>query len=303
LSAVPVALPATFTLAATLGAKALALKGVLLTRLSALHEAAMIDVLCADKTGTLTANDLAVSAVCSFDGNYGEADVLAVAVLASSADGQDPIDAAIRSTAQERSAFSRPIEVVRFTPFDPAAKMAEAVAIDLDGRQLHIVKGAPAAVAAVAPMTPEIAAELERLTAAGYRTLGVACGPLGELAFIGLIAFGDPPRVDSPALLAELKSLGVRTVMVSGDAAATAATVARAVGLEGPVCPPGKIPGNVGPDDFAVYAGVFPEDKYRLVKAFQRQGHAVGMCGDGANDAPALRQAQMGIAVSTATWS
>jgi H+-transporting ATPase len=294
LSAVPVALPATFTLAATLGAKALALKGVLLTRLSALHEAAMIDVLCADKTGTLTANDLAVSAVRPVDESYGEDDVLAVAALASSADGQDPIDTLIRSTAPQRSAFSQPFEAVRFTPFDPAAKMAEAVATDRDGRELRIVKGAPAAVAAVAPMTPEIAA-------AGYRTLGVACGPPGELAFIGLIAFGDPPRADSRALLAELKSLGVRTVMVSGDAAATAATVARAVGLEGPACPPGKIPDNVGADDFAVYAGVFPEDKYRLVKAFQRQGHAVGMCGDGANDAPALRQAQMGIAVSTAT--
>ena len=130
----------------------------------------------------------------------------------------------------------------------------------------------------------------------------MACGPPpGRLAVIGLIAFGDPPRANSRALLAELKSLGVSTVMVTGDAAATAATVARAVGLEGPVCPPGKIPDNVGPDDFAVYAGVFPEDKFRLVKAFQRRGHAVGMCGDGANDAPALRQAQMGIAVSTAT--
>jgi len=301
LSAVPVALPATFTLAATLGAKALALKGVLLTRLSALHDAAMIDVLCADKTGTLTANDLAVSAVRPVDESYGEDDVLTVAALASSADGQDPIDTLIRSTAQQRSAFSQPFEVVRFTPFDPAAKMAEAVARDRDGRELRIVKGAPAAVAAVAPMTPEIATELEHLTAAGYRTLGVACGPPGALAFIGLIAFGDPPRADSRALLAALKSLGVRTVMVSGDAAATAATVARAVGLEGPVCPPGKIPDNVGPDDFAVYAGVFPEDKYRLVKAFQRQGYGVGMCGDGANDAPALRQAQMGIAVSTAT--
>ena len=174
---------------------------------------------------------------------------------------------------QEGTSFGQ-LEGVTFTPFDPAAKMAEAVATDRDGRELCVVKGAPAAVAAVSPMTPEIATELERLTAAGYRTLGVACGPPGELAFIGLIAFGDPPRADSRALLAELKSLGVRTVMVSGDAPATAATVARAVGLEGPVCPPGKIPDNVGPDDFAIYAGVFPEDKYLLVKAFQRQGHA-----------------------------
>jgi H+-transporting ATPase len=117
----------------------------------------------------------------------------------------------------------------------------------------------------------------------------VACGPPSSPVFIGLIAFGDPPRADSRALLAELEALGVRTVMVTGDAAATAATVARPVGLEGPVCP-GKIPETVGPDEFAVYAGVFPEEKFRLVKAFQQCGHAVGMCGDGANDAPALRR-------------
>jgi len=121
------------------------------------------------------------------------------------------------------------------------------------------------------------------------------------MALVGLIAFGDPPRPDSRDLLVELDRLGVRTVMVTGDAAATAATVARAVGLNGPVCPPGDIHDSVDPKDFAVYAGVFPEDKFRLVRAFQRRGHSAGMCGDGANDAPALRQAQMGIAVSTAT--
>jgi H+-transporting ATPase len=301
LSAVPVALPATFTLAATLGAKTLALKGVLLTRLSALHEAAMIDVLCADKTGTLTANELAVAAIRPVATGYSEEDVLAVAALASSSDGKDPIDAAIRSMAQSKGALCRRLKVLRFTPFDPAVKMAEAVVVDRDGSEIRVVKGAPAAVAAVAPMNPEIATSLESFAGAGYRTLGVACGPPGELAFIGLIAFGDPPQADSRALLAELQPLGVRTVMLSGDAAATAATVARAVGLEGPVCPAGKIPESVSPDDFAIYAGVFPEDKYRLVKAFQQCGHAVGMCGDGANDAPGLPQSQMGIAVSTAT--
>jgi H+-transporting ATPase len=150
-------------------------------------------------------------------------------------------------------------------------------------------------------MSAENSAELLLLTAAGYRTLAVACGSPNDMALVGLIAFGDPPRPDSRDLLVELDRLGVRTVMVTGDAAATAATVARAVGLNGPVCPPGDIPDSVGPQDFAVYAGVFPEDKFRLVRAFQRRGHAVGMCGDGANDAPALRQAQMGIAVSTAT--
>jgi H+-transporting ATPase len=229
----------------------------------------------------LTANELAVSAVRPVEGGYSEEDVLAVAALASSADGRDPIDAAIRSMAQSKGPSCQQAEVLRFTPFDPAAKMAEAIAIDDDGREIRVVKGAPAAVAAVAPMTREMYAEVQRLAAAGYRTLGVACGPPGKLAFIGLIAFGDPPRADSRALLAQLQSLGVRTVMITGDAAATAATVARAVGLEGPVCPPGKIPDSIGPDDFAVYAGVFPEEKFRLVKAFQQRGHAVGMCGDG----------------------
>jgi H+-transporting ATPase len=301
LSAVPVALPATFTLAATLGAKTLALKGVLLTRLSALHEAAMIDVLCADKTGTLTVNALAVSAIRPVAKGYGEAEVLAMAALASSPEGQDPIDAAIRALAQQSDGPNRSLTVLRFTPFDPAVKIAEAAAVDRDGREIRVVKGAPAAIAALAPTPPPLASELATFTGAGYRTLAVACGPPGKLAVIGLIAFGDPPRADSRALLAELRALGVRTVMVTGDAALTAEVIAGKIGLEGPICPPGKIPDSVGPDDFAVYAGVFPEDKFRLVKAFQRRGHAVGMCGDGANDAPALRQAQMGIAVSSAT--
>ena len=117
----------------------------------------------------------------------------------------------------------------------------------------------------------------------------------------GLIALSDPPRADSAALVSELRGLGVRTVMVTGDAAATAAIVAKAVGIDGAVCPPGPIPDAVAPGHFAVFAGVLPEDKYKLVKAFQKGGQTVGMCGDGANDAPALRQAQMGIAVSTAT--
>jgi H+-transporting ATPase len=131
--------------------------------------------------------------------------------------------------------------------------------------------------------------------------MAVAAGPPTALTLAGLIALSDPPRADSTELVTELNDLGVRTVMVTGDAPATAAIVARAVGLDGAVCPPGPIPDNVHPEQFAVYAGVLPEDKYKLVKAFQKGGHTVGMCGDGANDAPALRQAQIGIAVSTAT--
>lgn len=299
LSAVPVALPATFTLAAALGARTLAMKGVLLTRLSALHEAATIDVLCSDKTGTLTLNELAIGAIRPLKSGYDEADTLAYAALASSADSQDPIDTAIRKLARNKA--GRPLPpIVNFKPFDPAAKMSEATVVE-QGREIKIVKGAPAAVGSLAPLDAQASDALDALDRAGYRTLAVAAGPNGSLELIGLIAFADPPRADSAQLLSELHALGVRVVMVTGDAATTAATVARSIGLDGEVCPPRGIPESVGPDDFAVYAGVFPEQKFALVKAFQRQGHSVGMCGDGANDAPALRQAQMGIAVSTAT--
>jgi H+-transporting ATPase len=129
----------------------------------------------------------------------------------------------------------------------------------------------------------------------------VAAGCSSSLQLIGLIALSDPPRTDSASLISELHALGVRTVMVTGDAPATAAIVAHDVGLEGAVCPPGAIPDRVSPQDFAVFASILPEGKYNLVKAFQKNGHTVGMCGDGANDAPALRQAQIGIAVSTST--
>ena len=228
--------------------------------------------------------------------SYDDSDIIAFAAAASSPDGQDPVDTVIRSLAP-----AAPLTVTRFVPFDPTVKMAEAAVIDDKGRTLRVIKGAPAAVAAVAPMTEAASIALHDFTDAGYRTLAVAAGPPDDVAVIGLIAFGDPPRDDSEALLSELRSLGVGTVMVTGDAAATATAVAHSIGLSGPVCPPGKIPDSVGPDSFAVYAGVFPEDKFRLVRAFQRRNHVVGMCGDGANDAPALRQAQMGIAVSTAT--
>ncbi len=301
LAAVPVALPATFTLGAALGAKHLALEGVLLTRLTALHEAATIDVLCADKTGTLTENKIGIAAVRPLIEGWTADDVLAFAALASSSDGRDPIDVAIRHAARGASP-QRPLPTVRtFTPFDPVSKRAEAKAQDVDGHELLIVKGAPAAVAAVTPLTAAAAAELEMLSRAGSRTLAVASGRPGQLTLLGLIALHDPPRADSAALLGELGALGVRTVMVTGDTAATALTVGRAIGITGNVCPSGQIPDRVSPTDFAIYAGVFPEEKFRLVKALQRGGHAVGMCGDGANDAPALRQAQMGIAVETAT--
>ncbi len=299
LAAIPVGLPATFTLAATLGARALAKLGVLPTRLSAVDEAGTINVLCSDKTGTLTLNQLSVTTVRALSGSD-EAHVLAMASLASSDGGSDAVDAAIRSASQKKLPPDV-LKLTNFVPFDPAKKTSEATATNTKGEVVRAVKGAFTAVASLAPSAPEAAALADELEKKGFRVLAVAAGSSAALQIIGLIALSDPPRPDSASLIAELKSLGVRTVMVTGDAPETAAIVAHAVGLEDTVCPPGALPNNIKPQDFAIFASILPEGKFDLVKAFQKGGHTVGMCGDGANDAPALRQAQIGIAVSTAT--
>src|SRR6202451_3874230 len=273
LASIPVALPATFTLASALGARALAKLGVLPTRLSAVDEAASMGVLCADKTGTLTLNALTVTTVRPMPG-FDTAHVLALAALASSDGGQDPVDGAIRAAAASKTVSDAP----------------------------HLNKFAPFVVAIALPLpSPTATAAANELEAKGFRVLAVAAGTTTAMKLAGLIALSDPPRPDSAALVSELHGLGVRTVMVTGDAPATASIVANAVRLDGAVCPPGPIPDAVRPEQFAVFAGVLPEDKYKLVKAFQNGGHTVGLGGEGANDAPGLRHAQMGIAVSTAT--
>ena len=298
LASVPVALPATFTLATALGAQALAKQGVLPTRLSAVDEAASVDILCSDKTGTLTKNALAVTAVRAMPG-FDEARVTALAALASSEGGHDPVDTAVRAAAP-RDGGDLP-KLVKFIPFDPAAKMAEATVALPDGTTQRVVKGAFATIARLAPPPASAAAAESELELQGLRVLGVAVGAPDALRFAGLVALSDPPRTDAAACIAALNKLGVAVAIVTGDAPATAGVIARAVGVTGAVYPPGPIRDDLRPEEFAVFAGVLPEDKFRLVKAFQRAGHTVGMCGDGANDAPALRQAQIGIAVSTAT--
>ncbi len=299
LASIPVALPATFTLAAALGAKALARLGVLPTRLSAVDEAATLDVLCSDKTGTLTRNELALTAIHPETG-FDEVHLLAVAALASSDGGQDPVDMAIRSAATKNNTANLP-KLTKFVPFDPSTKMSKATAVDANNGTLRVVKGAFAEVLKLTEPVPTAAATAHELEEKGFRGLAVAVGTPTPMRLAGMIALSDPPRTDAAELIKELHTLGVHTVMVTGDAPATAAIIARAVGLDGAICPPGPIPERVSPQDFAVFAGVLPEDKYHIVQAFQKRGHTVGMCGDGANDAPALRQAQMGIAVSTAT--
>lgn len=300
LASIPVALPATFTLSAAVAAQTLARRRVLLTRLSAAHEAAAMDVLCADKTGTLTRNELAVMATVAMPGFERER-VLALAALASSEADQDPIDAAIRREAAKEARHGAIEQLVRFVPFDPATRMSEAFVVDRAGNELRIAKGAFQAIAEVSAVPADARRLMDDLGAHGQRVIAVAAGPPTALRLAGLIALSDPPREDSAGLIAALRDMRVRTVMVTGDSAVTAAAIAREVGIAESVCPPKLFSDPRSAEAFSVFARVVPEDKYRLVKALQTQGHVVGMCGDGANDAPALRQAQIGIAVSSAT--
>ncbi|MFC0692299.1 HAD-IC family P-type ATPase [Paraburkholderia humisilvae] len=302
LASIPVALPATFTLSAALGARALAAQGVLSTRLSAVDEVGTMDVLCADKTGTLTCNALSVSTVAPMHG-FDISHVLTLAALASAEGNQDPVDQAIRDAASRiaHTTAAGVLKLAALKPFDPSTKTSEATVTDPSGKIQRIVKGASAVVVSLSQASPTAQARAAELEGQGLRVLAVAAGATDALQLVGLVALSDPPRADSAALIKELHGLGVRVVMVTGDAPATAAIVAQAIGLTGPTCPAGYVPDQVEPQAFAVFAGVLPEDKYKLVKAFQQTGHTVGMCGDGANDAPALRQAQIGIAVSTAT--
>lgn len=299
-ASVPVALPATFTLATALGAVELARRGVLVTRLSAIEEAAAMDILCSDKTGTITKNQLSLVALYPY-APFKEHDLLRFAAYASDEAGQDPIDLAVLSRAKADGAASAPIRRVKFVPFEPSTKLAEATVIQ-DGEETRALKGAPQAVAARVGRAIDLDADVERLAARGYRVLAVAGGAAGALRLTGLLAFQDPPRDDSKSLVTSLNKMGVRVAMVTGDTLATARAVAAQVGIVGPTCSSQDLREDIGRAlDCAVFAGVFPEDKFRLVRALQQAGRVVGMTGDGVNDAPALKQAEVGIAVASAT--
>lgn len=300
-ASVPVALPATFTLATALGSLELAKRGILVTRLSAIEEAAAMDVLASDKTGTITENRLALAALRSY-GPHSDDDLLRLAALASDDATQDPIDLAILDAARGRNLLSSAEQRLEFVPFDPAAKRSEAV-YRQDGARLRVLKGAPRAIAALVAGAPDVGADVERLAAKGYRVLAVAAGTDDAVRLVGLVALEDPPRPDSKALVQSLRELGVRVVMVTGDGLATARTVAAQVGIGGRACPRERPESATGDQvaDCDVFARVYPEDKFRLVQALQHAGHVVGMTGDGVNDAPALKQAEVGIAVASAT--
>ncbi len=314
MSAVPVALPVMFTVSMAVGAKELAKRGVLVTRLSATEDAATMDVLCVDKTGTITMNQLAVTGVIPLE--YAtEADVLFAAALASQESNQDPIDLAFLAAAKERHLFADAAAVtpISFTPFDAKTRRTEAV-VAQNGQRLRVMKGAVRTVAAACSLQPhEIAALEARVSESalkGYRTLAVARGAeAGTPALLGLVTLFDPPRPDAGQLIETLQKLGVSVKMLTGDALAIAREIAQGVGLANiqrvsDLKAASAQAGNEAVDLLAGadgFAEVYPEDKYIVVQHLQAAGHVTGMTGDGVNDAPALRQAEVGIAVSTAT--
>ena len=314
MSAVPVALPVMFTVSMAFGSKELAKRGVLVTRLSAAEDAATMDVLCVDKTGTITMNQLAVTGVIPL-GNATEADVLFAGGLASSDANQDPIDLAFLVAAKERHVFDGfPTAThVSFTPFDAINRRTEAV-VEQNGQRLRVMKGAVRTIAQVCGLDPPAVAALEarvgEAALKGYRTLAVARGPeTGSPALVGLVMLVDPPRPDAKQLIAALRDLGVPVKMLTGDALAVAREIGQRVGLPNirrvaDLKAASAQAGNEAVDLLAGadgFAEVYPEDKYIVVQHLQAAGHVTGMTGDGVNDSPALRQAEVGIAVSTAT--
>ena len=314
MSAVPVALPVMFTVSMAVGAKELAKRGVLVTRLSAAEDAATMNVLCVDKTGTITMNQLAVTGVIALEPAT-QTDVLFSGALASQEANQDPIDRAFLSAAKERHIFDGvpAITTVSFAPFDAKNRRTEAV-IEQNGQRLRVMKGAVRTIAAACGLQlPAIAALEARVSESaqkGYRTLAVARGPeQGTPELVGLVTLYDPPRPDARQLIAELHDLGVSVKMLTGDALAIASEIARGVGLHNirPVADLKTASALVEKDAVDLlaaadgFAEVYPEDKYIVVQHLQAAGHVTGMTGDGVNDAPALRQAEVGIAVSSAT--
>jgi H+-transporting ATPase len=291
---VPVTMPAAFTAANAVEARTLAKEGVLVTGLSAVQEAATMDVLCVDKTGTLTQNRETLAAIVPFPGES-EDKVLAWAGAACDESNQSPLDLAIFQALADRSV--RPLSRQKFVPFDPAAKRSEAY-VQRDGQIFNVVLGSPHVVQQLALPQPDLMDRVDELAASGARVLAVAAGPDGHLTVRGLMAFADAPREDAATLVKALQALGIRVLMVTGDTLATARAVGRKVGL-------GDRFGDVAaslkePLQYDGFANFYPEDKFRLVQVLQRSGE-IGMTGDGVNDAPALKQAEVGIAVNTAS--
>ncbi len=313
LSAIPVALPAMFTVTMALGSMELAKKGVIVTRLSAAEDAATMDVLCVDKTGTITTNKLTIAKVIPQNG-FSEKDVVLYGALASHEANQDPIDIAFISLANDQNLKTDAFTQKNFVPFDAAARKTEAT-VQKGALEFRVMKGAVKATAAACGFskgeTVSLELQMQEYAAKGFRTLAVAKAETkSQPQLVGLVALYDLPRPDSKTLIRELMALGISVKMLTGDALPIAREVARDVGLGENIMTAGGLKACVKDDPLEAqdkaekssgFAEVYPEDKYTIVKSLQIRKHIVGMTGDGVNDAPALRQAEVGIAVSSAT--
>lgn len=312
-AAIPAALPAVLSVTLAVGATVLAKKQALVSKLAAIEEMAGIDILCADKTGTLTKNELSVAEVVPFDG-FSQSDLLLAATLASQQDTKDRIDGAIIERSRQEGSLdkAKAYRQVLFKPFDPVLKRVEAVIEDASGRQFTVSKGAPQVILALVLGSDKTSQKVEenvtRLAAKGFRSLGVArTNQEGGWEFVGIVSLYDPPRGDSRETVSLANSMGIRVKMVTGDHIAIAREIARELGLGKNILGPSELAGRPeseiqdlveGSDGFAQ---VFPEHKYSIVSALQSRNHIVGMTGDGVNDAPALKKADVGVAVFGAT--
>ena len=310
-AAIPVALPAVLSVTMAVGAERLAHLKAIVSRLVAIEELAGVDVLCADKTGTLTQNKLTLGEPVVIQAANAD-ELLLAAALASRREGTDAIDQAIFDAL---GSAENPADYVvkAFRPFDPVSKRTEAT-LEHTGATFQVTKGAPQIILGLANPDPAMAsrvqAAVDTLAARGYRTLGVARRENGAAAwrFLGLLPLFDPPREDAAATIERARGMGVDIKMVTGDHQAIAREIAGVLKLGQNILPAGQAFGPAGEalDPKAIesadgFAQVFPEHKYAIVKALQARNHIVGMTGDGVNDAPALKQADIGIAVSGAT--
>ena len=312
-SAIPVALPTMFTITMALGSFELARKGVLVTRLSASEDAALMDVLCADKTGTITENKLSIAEILEMN-NYTKDNVLIFGALASQKANQDPIDLAFFGALEDRTLKLAEYEQKKFIPFDPSTRKTEAI-VEKKGEVFRVIKGAVLAVMQVCYTKEDEKATIEQkmdvLANKGYRVMAVAVGKeASAMVVVGLVGLYDKPRKDSAKLIAKLRSLGISVKMLTGDSQPIARQIAQEVGLGDKVTRMADIESTRNQDAlFAAevvdksdgFAEIYPEGKYRIVKGLQAEKHVVGMTGDGINDAAALKQAEVGIAVSNAT--
>jgi len=313
-ASIPVAMPAVLSVTMAVGALVLSRMKAIVSRLESIEEMAGMDILCSDKTGTLTQNRLTLGDPVRFAAESDDELILAAA-LASKEEDEDAIDLAILQGVRDPTALSRHRQE-RFMPFDPVHKRTEATVSDAAGRRFRVTKGAPQIVAGMCGLSDSDAEWVTRtvadFAAKGYRTLGVARSDDGQRwSLLGILPLFDPPREDAAETLAQAERHGIRVKMVTGDNAAIAVEIAGKLGLGRNILPAdqlalgeGRLPERQLRERIERADGfsqVFPEHKYGIVKALQAGGHLVGMTGDGVNDAPALKQADVGVAVSGAT--